>query len=104
MLTHTPLNDKPVQPTGEPQEILKWTADGSSLLLGFMGTGSYSGTFRLLVDGEPWYSYQTSPSIRTAYVADRAIRLEANTVVTITVEHDSNAVETFSATLLGGKE
>lgn len=104
MLAHTPLEDVAVQPNGEAQEILKWTADGTSLLLGFMGTGSYSATFRLLVNGLPWYTYQTSTSVRTAYVADRAVRLDAGMVVTITAEHDSNAVETFSATLLGGKE
>jgi hypothetical protein len=102
-----------IQP-GQLTRVLEWTADGNSFFLGFMGTGSYSGYFKLFVQKasptdpavlEPakvYYIYQTSPSNRTAYVVDRVEKFPAGTLVELYVEHDSASAETFYGTLLGG--
>ena len=104
MLAYTPSGGEAVIPNATPQAqtILTWTADGTSIFIGFMATGSYSGTFICEVGGEPWYTYETSVSDRTAYVADRSVRLAAGTQVSINVLSASTQAEPFYATILGG--
>jgi hypothetical protein len=101
MLAH---NNQGVQ--GQPNvetEICRWTADGFSYLVGFMATGSFSGEFILYVDNDPWYVYQTSPGNRTGYVADRATKPAAGTIVSLRVKHTDQAIQDFKGTILGGK-
>lgn len=92
-----------VNPAAE-KEICNWVADGSSYLIGFMATGTYSAEFRLYVAGsaDPYYVYQTSPGNRTAYVADRGVKLPAGTDVSLKVVHEDSDVQTFKGTILGG--
>lgn len=90
------------QPNAEAL-ICEWIADGSSFLIGFTGTGSYSGEFILYVDGDAWYRYQTSPGNRTAYVADRAEKLSAGLKVELRVRHYDQSAQTFYGTILGGE-
>lgn len=87
---------------GAEKEITRWTADGFNFLIGFTGTGSYSAEFRLYVGEEPWYVYQTSPSNRTAYMADRSTKLPAGTEVSLRVIHEDVATQQFKGTILGG--
>lgn len=95
--------------------IITWTANGEDLFLGFMGTGTYSAMFKLYIKGpisipelppeDPGtcvYVYQTSPSNRTAYVVDRLEKLEAGSLVSLRVYHESANAETFYGTILGG--
>lgn len=100
-----------IQPLTETT-VVSWTSDGQ-YFLGFMGTGTYSGLFKLSVkkmgaDGvtlepeEIYYVYSTSPSNRTAYVVDRVEKFPLGSVVELRVLHDSAAAETFYGTLLGG--
>jgi hypothetical protein len=102
-LEYTPSGGVPVQP-GVDTKILEWTADGNGIFIGFVGTGTYSGLFTLFIDGEPVYTYYTSPSLRTAYVADRSQRLPAGTKVELHVLSDSQQTETFYGTILGGSQ
>lgn len=95
-----------IQPA-EESIIVTHTADGDKYFLGFMGTGSYSGTFKLYVTlpGQTevcYYVYYTSPSNRTAYVVDRVEKFPAGTIIELRVVHDSAGAETFYGTLLGG--
>lgn len=83
--------------------IIEWIADGFNYLIGFTGTGTYSGEFTLYVNNDPWYVYQTSPGNRTAYIADRGTKLAAGTIVKLAVKHDDSAVQDFKGTILGGK-
>lgn len=85
-------------------EIARWMADGVRELIGFTATGSWSAEFRLYVgsDPAPWYVYLTSPGNRTAYIADRGVKLEPNTVVRLVVYHEGEGVQTFKGTILGG--
>lgn len=83
-------------------EICQWTSDGAKYLAGFHATGTYSAEFRLYVgEGQPWYVDQTSPSRRTAYVADRAEKIPAGTVISLRVFHEAASTETFKGTILG---
>lgn len=84
-------------------EICQWIADGFSYLVGFTATGSFSGEFTLYINNDPWYCYQTSPGNRTAYIADKATKLAAGSVVSLKVNHTDNAIQTFKGTILGGK-
>lgn len=84
-------------------EICRWVADGYSYLIGFTATGSYSAEFLLYINDEVWYVYQTSPGNRTAYIADRAEKLPAGTVVSLRVIHDDSAQQKFKGTILGGE-
>lgn len=92
-----------VNPSTE-KEICNWTADGSSYLIGFTGTGTYSAEYRLYVGTEtdPWFVYHTSPGNRTAYIADRGVKLTAGTKVSLKVIHEDSDVQTFKGTILGG--
>jgi hypothetical protein len=83
--------------------ICEWTADGFSYLIGFTGTGTYSGEFTLSVNNDPWYVYQTSPGNRTAYIADRGFKPSAGTKVRLSVKHEDVATQDFKGTILGGK-
>jgi hypothetical protein len=89
-------------------DLITWTADGSKYFLGFMASGDVEATYRLKVTTpgatgpEVQYLYKTSAQMLTAYVVDRAIKLTANTVVTLTVEHTDAAPQNFYGTLLGG--
>lgn len=92
-------------PPSLEKEIVNWTADGHSYLIGFMGTGTYSGEFRLYVgdDSDPYYVYATSPGNRTAYVADRGSKLASGTKVSLRVMHeDANDEQVFKGTIIGG--
>jgi hypothetical protein len=93
------------QPNVE-KEICRWIADGMSYLIGFMGTGTYSAEFRLYVNrgsgDQCWYVYQTSPGNRTAYVADRGIKLPAGSEVSLRVLHHDFSDQEFKGTILGG--
>ncbi|WP_422661683.1 hypothetical protein ACK8P5_26535 (plasmid) [Paenibacillus sp. EC2-1] len=104
MLAHNTAGVK-VDP-GHETEITSWTADGLSYLIGFTGTGSFSGEFRLYVgvqDPNPVYVYMTSPGNRTAYIADRGSKLPAGTKVSLKVVHeDATDAQTFKGTILGG--
>jgi hypothetical protein len=93
----------PVQPYTE-QEICRWVADGMKYLIGFVATGTCSAEFRLYVgeDPDPWYVMQTSPAVRTAYIADRGTRLPPSTVVSLRVIHESPGEQSFKGTILGG--
>ena len=95
-----------IEPNKE-EVLIQWTSEGNQNFLGFMGTGSFSGYFKLYVkepekERECRYVYQTSPSNRTTYVVDRVERFEQGTIVELVVEHDSSQNETFYGTLLGG--
>lgn len=85
------------------KEIVKFTSTGVEYITGFTGTGSFSGEFRLYVGAECYYVYKTSPGNRTAYIADRAFKVPAGTVISLRVVHDDVAVQTFKGTILGGK-
>ncbi len=98
-----------IQP-GVEQSIIEWESDGVTKVMGFMGTGTYSAEFSLYVEDDDeigalgdgaYYSYQTSPSLRTAYVADRAFIVPAGKRVILKIYHESTQSETFKATLLG---
>jgi hypothetical protein len=82
--------------------VCEWTSDGEQFVLGYTGTGSYSAYFRLYVNEEEGYIYQTSPSNRTAYVVDRAFKIPAGQNVRLTVYHESVDIQTFYGTILGG--
>lgn len=83
--------------------ICEHVATGDEYLIGFTGTGSYSAEFRLYVGAECHYVYQTSPGNRTAYIADRALKVPAGVKVSLRVVQDDSAVQTFKGTILGGK-
>jgi hypothetical protein len=102
MLAHNNGTGVVAQPDTETA-ICTWVSDGYSFLIGFMGTGSYSGEFILYVDGDPWYRYQTSPGNRTAYVADRGVLLPAGREVILKVRHYDSSAQTFYGTILGGQ-
>jgi len=91
-------------PPNVEQEICRWTADGIRYLIGFCGTGTCSAEFRLYVgeDPEPWYVMQTSPTVRTAYLADRGTRLPQSTNVILKVIHEIPGEQQFKGTILGG--
>lgn len=91
-----------VQPSTEAL-ICQWTADGLGYIIGFCGTGSYSGEFRLYVNDVLYYVYQTSPGNRTAYIADRGEKLPSGVKVELKVVHEDSAVQTFKGTILGGR-
>lgn len=101
MLKHNNLGVD-AQPNLE-STIVEWIADGFSYLIGFTGTGTYSGEFILYVNEDPWYVYQTSPGNRTAYIADRGAKPAAGTSVRLAVKHDDTATQTYKGTILGGK-
>lgn len=114
MLANNIASATPIAPvaagSSNETEIVTWTADGLQGFLGFTGTGSYSGTFVLYVkkptdaSPKPYYMYQTSPSNRTAYVADRFIVFPANTILSLRVSHDDSVdAQIFYGTLLGGE-
>lgn len=108
-----------VQPRQETI-IVKWIADGVRYLIGFNGTGSWSGEFRLYVRGippqwwdanflgqpfdesNPWYVQQINPSMRNSYVSDRGIQLPENAEVTLCVFHEAPLEQVFKGTILGG--
>lgn len=100
MLAHN--NKGVLADPGKETDICRWTSDGYQYFVGFTGTGTYSGEFRLYVGEEPWYVYQTSPGNRTAYIADRGIKLPAGQSVTLRVMHEDVATQTFKGTILGG--
>lgn len=102
MLAHNNKTGVTAQPNQEAL-IAEWTADGFSYLIGFTGTGTYSGEFLLYVGGEPHYVYQTSPGNRTAYIADRGVRLDAGVKVQLKVRHEDTEAQTFKGTILGGR-
>lgn len=83
-------------------KICEWISDGFSYLIGFMGTGTYSGEFLLYVDGEIWYRYHTSPGNRNAYVADRGQTVTAGKKVELRVTHPDSMSHTYYGTILGG--
>lgn len=83
-------------------EICRWIADGYSFFVGFTGTGTFSGEFRLYVDGDPWYVYQTSPGNRTAYIADHGSKIASGKEVSLRVVHTDAATQQFKGTILGG--
>lgn len=92
-----------VAQAGIETEVCSWTSDGFAYLVGFMGTGSFSAEFRLYIGDDLTHVYQTSPGNRTAYVADRALKLAAGTVVSLRAYHTDVAAQTFKGTLLGGE-
>lgn len=85
-------------------ELVVWVSDGSRQLIGFCGTGSWSAEFRLYVgtDSDPWYVQQTSPAVRSAYVADRGTKLPSGTRVVLKVYHEAPEAQLFKGTILGG--
>lgn len=102
MLAHNNAVGVIVQPNNEVT-ICSWPADGSSFLIGFMASGTFSGEFALYVDGDPWYKYQTSPGNRTAFVADRGKKITAGLNVELKVRHYDKSSQTFYGTILGGE-
>lgn len=86
------------------QEICRWVADGVKHMIGFSATGTCSAEFRLYVgdDPDPWYVMQTSPAVRTAYIADRGTRLPPSTAVSLRVYHETPGEQYFKGTILGG--
>lgn len=84
-------------------EITSFTSTGTEYIIGFTGTGSFSGEFRFYVGAECYYVYQTSPGNRTAYIADRAFKIPAGVVVSLKVVHNDVGTQTFKGTILGGK-
>lgn len=89
-------------PSLSEEELCSWESDGNSFFIGFTATGSFSAEFRLYVDNECYYAYQTSPGNRTAYLADRAQRFPVGTKISLRLFHDSTQQETFVGTILGG--
>jgi hypothetical protein len=87
----------------EETTICSWISDGSSYLIGFMGTGSFSGNFFLAIGDDVWYRYHTSPGNRTAYAADRGRKIPPGTEVTLKVLHDGLQAEKYYGTILGGE-
>ena len=83
--------------------ICEHVSDGFAYLVGFTGTGSYSAEYRLYVGDECHYVYQTSPGNRTAYVADRAVKIPPGVTISLRVVHNDSAMQTFKGTILGGK-
>lgn len=83
-------------------EVCNWIANGTDYMIGFTGTGTYSAEFRLYVENECWYVYNTSPGNRTAYIADRGVKLPAQTKVSLRVIHEDSYDQTFKGTILGG--
>ncbi len=102
MLAHNNQPGVQVEPETETL-ICQWTSDGLSYLIGFCGTGSYSGEFRLYVDESLYYVYQTSPGNRTAYIADRGEKLPSGVKVELKVVHDDTSTQLFKGTILGGR-
>ncbi|WP_421019099.1 hypothetical protein, partial [Klebsiella pneumoniae] len=62
-----------------------------------------SGEFILYVGDEPYYCYQTALGSPTAYMADRATKLQAGTKVRLKVTHNSFEAAQFKGTILGGQ-
>lgn len=91
-------------PPETEQEICRWVSDGIRYFIGFCATGTCSAEFRLYVgdDPEPWYVMQTSPAVRTAYLADRGVRLPQSTSVALKVIHEMPEEQSFKGTILGG--
>ncbi|MGB9804117.1 hypothetical protein [Desulfofundulus sp.] len=79
-------------------------SDGVRYFIGFCATGTCSAEFRVYVgeEPEPWYVVQTSPAVRTAYLADRGTRLPQSTVVVLKAIHEAAGEQTFKGTILGG--
>lgn len=102
MLAHNNKTGVTAQPNQESL-ITEWTADGFAYLVGFMATGTYSGEFTLYVNDDPWYVFQTSPANRTAYAADRGVKLPAGSKVKLKVSHDDVEAQQFKGTILGGQ-
>lgn len=97
-------NDKGVIATpGVEAIVCEYVSDGFDYLVGFTGTGTYSAEYRLYVGSECHYVYQTSPGNRTAYMADRSVKLPAGVRVSLRVVHNDSSVQTFKGTILGGK-
>lgn len=86
------------------REICSWVADGVKVMVGFLGSGTCSGEYRLYVgnDPDPWYVMQTSPAERSIQVADRGTRLPQSTVVSLRVIHEAPGTQVFKGTILGG--
>lgn len=84
------------------KEICQWPSDGNKYLIGFTATGSYSAEFRLYINNACVYVYQTSPSNRTAYIADRGLKVINGEIVSLRVYHEASTDQQFKGTILGG--
>ncbi len=102
MLAHNNGSGINVQPNKETT-ICTWESDGLAYVIGFQATGQVSGDFKLYVEGDPYYYYQTSPSNRTAYTADRGSQFPAGTKVELKVKHYDSTARQFYGTILGGR-
>lgn len=83
--------------------ICEHVSDGFGYFVGFTATGTYSAEYRLYVGSECQYVYQTSPGNRTAYIADRSVKVPAGVRISLRVVHEDSSVQTFKGTILGGK-
>jgi hypothetical protein len=92
--------------------ICEWISDELQLLIGFTATGTEGAQYKLYIveldsDGhdlvvDPWYTFITTTSSPTAYIADRAKKITAGRIVRLTVKHSVASVQNFYGTILGG--
>jgi hypothetical protein len=92
--------------------ICEWTSDEIKLLIGFTATGTVGAQYKLYVveldvNGndlivDAWYTFITTTTSPTAYIADRATKITTGRIVRLTVKHSVASVENFYGTILGG--